>query len=335
MQTKALVCDSPETFSIREVQLPDPGPRDLLLRTEYSGVSVGTEFACIQGKLDWGPHPLVTGYQAVGRVESAGEEFPGFKKGDRVFWRLNRDIRAVDGSKITGAMGAHCAHAVVPVEKAGEVGILPEGVPEDAAALFVMPAVGLYGVDMSQPRMGDLVVVAGCGLIGLGVVAAAAHRGCRVLAVDLSAERLRLARRMGARYALDAADADIEAEVRAVQQEGADVVFECTGLPAMIDKTIPLCRRLGKFVWQGNYGREPLNMLFLPPHGRRLTMFFPCDDGGMACRMAVLHNMVNGFLPWHETITHRVNPRQAAELYRRIGAGEARDLVGAVVCWTE
>jgi threonine dehydrogenase-like Zn-dependent dehydrogenase len=63
------------------------------------------------------------------------------------------------------------------------------GVEMDVACMFVMPAVGLYGVDMTNPRMGQTVVVYGTGLIGLGVVAACAHRGCVVLAVDLNEKR--------------------------------------------------------------------------------------------------------------------------------------------------
>ena len=52
------------------------------------------------------------------------------------------------------------------------------GAGMNVASLFVMPAVGLYGVDMANPRMGDTVVVYGVGMIGLGVVAACAQRGC-------------------------------------------------------------------------------------------------------------------------------------------------------------
>ena len=71
---------------------------------------------------------------------------------------------------------------------------LPEGVPEDAASLFVMPAVALGGVDMANPRMGQTVVVHGCGQIGLGAVAWCVLRGCVVIAVDLQDNRLEVAK---------------------------------------------------------------------------------------------------------------------------------------------
>ena len=66
MDAKALVTNAHQRFSIESVSLPVPGPRQIKVQTLYSGVSIGTEFAVIKGKLNWGPYPLVTGYQGVG-----------------------------------------------------------------------------------------------------------------------------------------------------------------------------------------------------------------------------------------------------------------------------
>ena len=180
------------------------------------------------------------------------------------------------------------------------------GVEMDVACMFVMPAVGLYGVDMTNPRMGQTVVVYGTGLIGLGVVAACAHRGCVVLAVDLNEKRLAVAKQLGADYAISGETGDVQAEVKKIAPEGADVVFECTGIPECIDPAIALCREHGSFVWQGNYGSAPVSMHFLPPRGRRLKMFFPSDDGWRPCRRAVVKNMAMGALKWEQCISHRI-----------------------------
>jgi 2-desacetyl-2-hydroxyethyl bacteriochlorophyllide A dehydrogenase len=335
MNAKALVSYGQNKFSLEDVVLPDPGTKDLAVRTLSSGVSVGTEFACIQGKLDWGPHPMVTGYQAVGIVEQAGEETEGFAVGDRVFWRLNLDIRAADGTKLTSALGNHCSHTVLPYDLNDGIGHVPEGVSADAASMFVMPAVGLFGTGMSSPGLGDVAVVIGCGLIGLGVVAACAQRGCHVIASDVQVQRLNMARRFGARTVIKADEEDLAAVVKRVCPDGADVVFESTGIPSMIERSIPLCRLRGKLVLQGNYGSAPIPTHFLPPHEKRLTVFYPSDDGQMPCRMAVLQGMATGSLPWEETITHRVTPGDAPELYTRIDKGEVDDLVGAVIRWSD
>ncbi|MFA9480486.1 zinc-binding dehydrogenase, partial [Phycisphaerales bacterium AB-hyl4] len=241
------------------------------------------------------------------------------------------------GDAISAVSGTHCSHAVVQPGKAG-VTRLPDGVDPATASLFVMPAVGLAGVDMANPRMGDVVVVHGCGPIGLGVVAACAHRGCRVIAVDIDDDRLERASALGADHLINSSQRPAEEQIADLLPDGtngADVVFESTGLPQCIDPAIRLCRPYGTFVWQGNYGEHPIQMRFLEPHARRLTMYFPCDDGGPPCRQAVLKNMAVGALPWQHTITHRVEPTEAVALYHRMLKDQAADLVSAVIKWSD
>lgn len=335
MKTKALICDDQQRFSLRDVQLTEPGPEHMVVRTLYSGVSIGTEFALIRNKLSWGPYPLCTGYQGVGVVEQVGDQVPGFEVGDKVYYRDNKPMELPDGQVVSCVAGTHCSHAVINPNDTHGVALLPEGVAEDAASLFVMPAVGLYGVDMANPRMGQTVVVYGVGLIGLGVVAACAHRGCVVIAVDLNENRLAVARELGADHLIDASDQDVHGEVKKLAPEGADAVFEATGVAACLDPAIELCKPFGTFVWQGNYGADAVPVHFLPAHGLRLTMFFPCDDGFTPCRRAVLKNMAMGALEWERTITHRVEPSEAPGLYDRINRNKAPDVIGAVVRWSE
>jgi len=335
MEAKALVCDENQGFSLADVILPDPGPGQMVVQTWYSGVSIGTEFALVRKKLSWGPFPICTGYQAVGVIEHVGEKVDGFQAGDKVYYRDNFDIRFPGGRPVSAVTGAHSSHAVIDPDNTHGVALLPDGVAEDVASLYVMPAVGLNGVDMANPRMGDTVVVYGAGLIGLGVVAACAHRGCVVIAVDIEQARLDVARILGADYAINDSNQDVAAQVNEIAPKGADVVFESTGLPECIDPAIALCKPLGKFVWQGNYGAEPVSMDFLSPHGRRLTMFFPCDDGLAPCRRAVLKNMAKGALRWEQTITHRIDASDAPEFYDRINKGQGSDVIGAVIRWTD
>ncbi len=334
MRAKALICDEHQRFSLEDVVLPDPDPEQVLVRTLCSGVSIGTEFALIRGKLSWGSYPLCTGYQGVGVVEGVGGDVQGFRVGDRVYYRGNRAISLPDGRKVSGVSGVHCSAAVTPVKGPHAAALLPEGVAEDVASLFVMPAVGLNGVDMANPRMGETVAVYGSGLIGLGVVAACSHRGCVVVAVDIQESRLEVARKLGADFVINGSTRNVLEELRKVAPEGADVVFESTGIPACLDPAIELCRPYGKFVLQGNYGQAPISYHFLPPHGKRLTMFYPCDDGFGPCRRAVLKNVAMGALPWHYTITHRVEAREAPALYDAIHRGEAGDVLGAVIRWS-
>ena len=333
MNSKALVTTENQRFSIQEVILPDPGPRRIQVRTLYSGVSIGTEFAVIKGKLDWGSFPLVTGYQGVGIVEQVGSQVTEFSIDDRVYYRANREITTPAGEKITGASGTHCAHAVIDVDGSHAAALLPDGADEETASMFVMPAVGLNGVDTANPRMGDVVVVYGVGLIGLGVVAACSHRGCVVIAADIEGDRLEIAKRLGADHAVHLEKESIAERVEEISPGGADVVFEATGISDCIDPAIALCRSKGKFILQGNYGAKPISYNFLPPHGKRLTMFYPCDDGLEMCRRAVLKNMSTGVLPWHHTITHRCSFEDAPQLFDAVNRGRAATVLGAVIRW--
>jgi 2-desacetyl-2-hydroxyethyl bacteriochlorophyllide A dehydrogenase len=341
MKAQALICDEKQRFALEEVTLAEPAPDQVAIRTHYTGVSIGTEFALIRGKLSWGPYPLCTGYQGTGVIEAVGTEVEGFEVGDEVYFRGN-DRMAVadgtafaDGTPVTCASGAHCSHVVTRPHTTHGVAKMAPGAPMDVASLYVMPAVGLYGVDMANPRMGQTVVVHGAGQIGLGVVAACAHRGCAVIAVDVQDVPLAIARRMGADHVINGAAQDVASAVKSLAPEGADVVFECTGIPACIDPAIALCRPYGKFVWQGNYGAAPVSMHFLPPHGRRLQMFFPCDDGWQPCRRAVIKNMAMGALRWEHCITHRIDYTDAPAMYARINAGEDADVIGVVIRWLD
>lgn len=331
----ALICDAQQRFTLESVTLPDPSPRQIAVRACYTGVSVGTEFALIKGKLSWGPYPLCTGYMGAGVVEAIGADVQGFSVGDTVYYRRNEQMTLADGRTVSCVSGGHCSHAVLDPATDYGVDHVPAGVPLDAASLFVTPAVGLNGVDMANPRLGEIVVVHGVGLIGLGVVAACANRGCLVIAVDLQESHLAVARQLGADHLIDASRQNVAAEVKRIAPDGADIVFECTGLPSCLDLAIPLCRAHGRFVWQGNYGAAPVSLQFLPAHSRRLQMFFPCDDGLRPCRRAVLKNMASGALNWRATITHRVAYNEAPGLFDRINRGLEPDLVGAVVRWSE
>lgn len=333
MSVRALITYEDQSFALEEVVLPNPGPEHVVVRTTCSGVSIGTEFAMIRDKLNRGAYPLCTGYQGVGVIEEVGRDVVGFAPGDKVYHRHNSSMQLPDGTDISILSGTHCSHVIMdPVQSHG-FALLPEGVNDDVASMFVMPAVGLHGVDMANPHVGDTVIVYGCGLIGLGVVNACSNRGCVVVAIDIDADRLALARKMGADHLINGSAEDQVEVVYTIAPEGADVVFECSGIPACVDPAFKLCRTHGKFIWQGHYGDAPLAYDFRQPHGRQVTTFYPCNDGLEPCRRAVLKNMAGGVLPWHHTITHSTNADDAPALYERINRGEP--VIGAVIHWSD
>ena len=332
MDATALVAAEDQTVELSTVRLPDPTPESIVVDTRYSGISIGTEQNLLSGRVSWGPFPICPGYQAVGEVIRVGEEVTGFTPGQLVYYRANADMVREDDVTVSPTSGTHCSTGVLDPSAHG-VAPLPAGVAPHVGALFVMPAVGLNGVDLANVRMGDIVVVHGTGLIGLGVVAAATHRGAEVIAVDLVDDRLAVAETFGAAHTVNAADEDPHRILEEHTKSGADVVFEATGLPECIDPALELCRPDGTFVFQGDYGRNPVSFEFGTPHERQLTAYFPCNDGLEPGRRAVLRNMANGYLPWEETITHVVPAGEAPSLYDRVIDRHASDVLGAVIEW--
>jgi len=333
MIAKALICDAQQEFTFQEVVLPEVGPDRLRVRALKTGVSIGTEFALIRNKISWGPYPLCVGYQGVGVVDEVGENITEFTVGDKVYYRDGKWLSLSDGTKVSCVAGTHCSHAIIDPKTTHGIAHVPDGAIDEQVSLFVMPAVALGGVDMANVRMGSTAVVYGCGQIGLGVVAFCRLRGAVTVAVDIRDDRLAVATELGADHVINGSEQDVPSELKKIAPQGGDVVFECTGIPACVDPAIELAVAHGKFVMQGNYGAEPISFKFLPAHGRRLTWFYPCDDGLAPCRRAVMKNLAMGALDWGPVITHRLKAVDSPEFYDAINRGAADNVIGAVIDW--
>lgn len=122
--------------------------------------------------------PLPLGYCNVGIVESVGKDVTGFKKGDRVL-----------------SNGPHADVVRVPKNLCAKI---PDSVSDEAAAFTVVASIGLQGIRLANPTLGESVVVTGVGLIGLLTVQMLRAQGCRVLAIDFDQSKLELAKKFGA-----------------------------------------------------------------------------------------------------------------------------------------
>lgn len=331
MKAHALVCEQGPRFSLRDVEIPQPEAGQLLIRTHFSGVSIGTEMSLAHGRISWGPFPICTGYQGVGQVIEVGANVGAFHVGQFVYFRDNRRLQDGRGA-ISACSGVHCSHAWVDVSVGG-IAALPARIDLAAASFFVVAAVGLHGVDMAAPKVGEHVLVYGAGLIGLAVVAQASLRGCRVTVVDVSPSRLDVARKLGADHVVDLSSPDGKSQAQSCRDSPADTVFECTGRPDCITDAITMTRKHGRLVLQGNYGAAPIAFDFMAAHVRHLRIDLPCDDGGPACREAVLKQMASGALRWQETLTHQVPWRDSPALFNQIGSGAAHSILGATIDW--
>lgn len=134
-----------------------------------------TTVEAVQSKL---AQPLPLGYCNVGIVNQVGKGVTGFKEGDRVV-----------------SNGPHADVVRVPKNLCA---VVPDSVTDEEASFTVVASIGLQGIRLAEPTLGEAFVVTGVGLIGLLTVQLLRAQGCRVLAIDYDDSKLELAKQFGA-----------------------------------------------------------------------------------------------------------------------------------------
>ncbi|MDQ2799290.1 MAG: zinc-binding alcohol dehydrogenase [Armatimonadota bacterium] len=322
MNGQALVFPAPHQVELQSYEVPALQPDEIRVRTEYSGVSQGTEIWALTGRRPELSFPTVPGYQSVGIVEECGPEARGFSVGQRVLFlssRLSPDFPPT-------WMGAHVSQALVR-----DAIPLPNGADPVAAALAALPGVSLRGLNMLSVSIGDLVVVLGQGLIGQGSAQLARLRGATVLATDISPTRRRLSAAHSADIVLDPRAQDIGEAVRTLKPAGADVVIETTGRADMFAPAIDLLRWEGQLLLQGWYP-DPITFDFNTTHGKKPTIAVTCGMDTPVIATCV-DLMVQGKLRWRDLVTHLVPVAEASALYGQMAEGDP-NLLGVVFDWT-
>lgn len=190
--------------------------------------------------------PVALGYSCAGYVVGVGSGIEGFRVGDRV---------ACAGQNYA----SHAEYVSVPVNLCSRI---PDGVEFDAAAYVTLGAIALQGVRQVEPRLGEVVVVIGLGLLGQLAVQMLKANGCRVLASDLAPDKLQMARQFGADDAVLLANL---AEAASVMTGGRGVdsvlIAASTKDNGPVEIAGEICRKKGRVVVLGAVGmhlpREP------------------------------------------------------------------------------
>ncbi len=210
--TKQIVLHGPRDWRLDVVPVPNPGPRDAMVRIRACGLC-GTDVSYVHmGGFSGRPIPL--GHEMAGEVAWVGAEVPGYAVGDRVIV-CPSDIGS--GPMGTGgAQGGLTPLLHVPDAARGHrLFLVPDFMPLTTAALAEPLAVGMQAVNQSDVKPGEKVAVFGCGPMGLMSITTLADRGIDdVVAIDLSRSRLELAKQVGATHALDPTEVDVWKELR-------------------------------------------------------------------------------------------------------------------------
>lgn len=203
--------------------------------------------------------PLPLGYCNAGRVVEVGRDVSGFSVGDRV-----------------ASNGPHAEMVCVPATLAAKV---PDGVSDDAASFTVLSSIGLHGIRLLQPTLGESFVVVGLGLIGVVAAQLLRAHGCRVLGVDVNPTRCELARSFGCDAYVAGEGADPVSAAQAFSRGvGVDGVLITASARSdeIIHQAAQMCRKRGRIVLVGVIG---LNLRRGDFYEKELTFQVSCSYG--------------------------------------------------------
>jgi 2-desacetyl-2-hydroxyethyl bacteriochlorophyllide A dehydrogenase len=315
MKAPAVVFVEPKRMEIREMEVPEPGPDQIGIRTVYSGVSQGTERWALTGRYNHFDenvaafYPCSPGYQAAGVVDVVGSAVEGLKVGEHVF-TMGTHFTDRDHKYPGPCQASHSAYLVVDATEATKVA--PE-VDLAAASMYHMASVSRSGVRVTKVQPGELVALIGLGFIGQMTAQAARRAGARVIATDLIPERCAAAAAYSADRVVDGSTGSLEDAVREELPDGADVVIDTTGIARMFDRCRDLIRHEGRIAMQGYYP-DLIEIDFHPTHITRATVTFPCGwDDQFNDELA--EDMATDRITIEPLITHRIPFRDAQDAY--------------------
>lgn len=254
---KALQFMSPNTIAVNEIAIPKIADDEVLLASRSVGIC-HSDIELLEGRyIIPFQYPIIPGHEWAAEVMEVGSKVTKLKAGDRVVGECVIGQEHF-GFSISGAM------AEFFIAKADWLHKLPENVSWTQGALVEPFSCGYYAtVRADNMDASDTVAVFGAGPIGLGVIAASAAKGARVIAIEPSAERAKIALSLGADVIIDPTKNNTkDAVLEATHGVGATVVMDASGRPDAMAATLEVASFRGRVVIIGISvgGKAPTEM---------------------------------------------------------------------------
>ncbi|WP_017446564.1 Zn-dependent alcohol dehydrogenase [Gayadomonas joobiniege] len=284
LTAKAIVSNGQGQFELTQVQVGDPGPGEVQVKIYASGIC-HTDWDSVQ---NWNK-TFIVGHEGAGVVTAVGDGVTKVAKGDKVIlnWAIpcGECFQCLEGnphicennSPVCGCgLKGHAHEAATtnehgPLERSFHLGTMCEytvvkqqavvklttDMPFSSASIVGCGVMTGWGsaVNAANVKAGSTACVIGCGGVGLNVIQGVAHSGAaKIIAIDISQERLEQAKKFGATHGIIAKKEDIDfvdvaADVKALNGgRGADYAFECTAIPALGSAPLALIRSAGTAV---------------------------------------------------------------------------------------
>ena len=318
---KAIQISEPSVMKVIEMAEPEMGDGEVLLKMRYVGFC-GSDLNTFRGGNPMVKMPVVPGHEVGAEIVSVGKNVPDLLKPGMIVTvnpytncgkcascrngRVNNETLGVQ------RWGAMRELLVLPWEK-----VIPaEGLDPRTCALIEPMSVGFHAVNRAQVTDIDVVMVIGCGMVGMGAVVRAALRGATVIAADIDDEKLALAKEMGATYAVNTLQEDVHARLQELTGGfGPDVVIEAVGSVPTYQMAVNEVAFTGRVVCIG-YAKSEVSFQTkyfvqkeLDIRGSRNAQ--PSDF------RAVIHYLQRGTCPVDRLISGDVAPEDALEAMQK------------------
>jgi len=341
LRVRQAVIGEPFQTTVREVELPDPEPNQVLVQCAWSAISAGTELAVYTGTHQWlrDPNmpdwkfPFRPGYSAAGTVLAVGSAIPHLKPGDRISYP-----------------GNHASHELLTMgHERGRWWKLPPTLDFATASVACIARYGLGAAIRAGLTLGRSAAVLGLGVIGQFalrcLIAAGAYP---VVGIDAVRMRREAALAAGAHHVIDPVAEDARSALRKfLESSGAEIVADATGVPDAVPLAMSLACDAGQVVVVGSPRGKAKevnfyddlhrryievtgahgNMLFEPAHTRLAGAW----DINKAQRW-LLAALDTGRLRLDQLITHRIGPEELQSAYQGL-LDKKDDYLGVLVRW--
>ena len=318
---KAIQISEPSVMKVIDMAEPQMGDDEVLLKIKYVGFC-GSDLNTYRGGNPMVKMPVVPGHEVGAEIVKVGKNVPeGLKPGMTVTVNpytncgkcascRNGRVNACEHNETLGVQrwGAMCEYLALPWEK-----VIPAGLLTPRTCALIEPmSVGFHAVSRAQVTDIDVVVVIGCGMVGMGAVVRSAQRGATVVAADIDDEKLALAKEMGASYTINTMKEDVHARLREITSGfGPDVIIEAVGSVPTYQMAVNEVAFTGRVVCIG-YAKSEVSFHTkyfvqkeLDIRGSRNAQ--PSDF------RAVIHYLERGTCPVDRLISNVVKPEQAEQ----------------------
>ena len=330
----AILVEQKKPLVVDEVELPALGFGQVLVDIKVSricGSQVG-EIDGVKGADRFLPHLL--GHEGGGTVLEVGPEVREVKPGDRVVlhWRPGRGIEARPPVYKWNGKQVH-AGFVTTFNRLGVISenrltVVPPDTDYEVCCLLADTLTTGFGVinNDAKVKIGEAVVIIGCGGIGLGTVLGAKLAGAYpIIAVDIQDHKLQVATKFGATHSVNSAKEDFaEAILRILSQARPDVIVDGTGNPQVLEKAFGLVSPVGRCIGMGVMPHDrKIAINTLPLHlGKTLRgshggESLPADDIPRLVRM-----MQVGVFDPRGFVSHRVTLPEVNDAIAQMRSGE-------------